>query len=290
VLNDHYLGRDRPLGEARVLWEIGSQGCDVRRLRSHLDLDSGYLSRLLRSLERAGLVTVGVNGHDRRVRTVRLTRRGAAERAVLDRRSIALARSMVEPLTEDQRGRLTTAMDEVERLLTLATVAFEVIDPAHRDAQDCLSRYYVELDQRFGAGFDPARTRPTEPDQMRLPAGLFLLASLRGEPVGCGALLFHGSDPAELKRMWVAPEARGIGLGRRLLRELETLTQNHGARVIRLDSNGALVEAIAMYRASGYQEIAAFNDEPYADHWFEKRLRSYRGRHGDDVGDRALRG
>ena len=83
--------------------------------------------------------------------------------------------------------------------------------------------------------------------------------------------------------MWVAPEARGLGLGRRLLHELEALAANHGSRVIRLDSNGALVQAIAMYRASGYQEVDAFNDEPYADHWFEKRLRSYRGRHGHHV-------
>jgi DNA-binding MarR family transcriptional regulator/GNAT superfamily N-acetyltransferase len=272
VLNDHYLGRDRPLGEARVLWEVGPQGCDVRRLRSQLDLDSGYLSRLLRSLESAGLVTVDVNGRDRRVRTVRLTRRGTAERAVLDRRSVDLARSMVEPLTEDQREQLTSAMGKVDRLLTLASVVLEVIDPAHRDGRYCLSQYYAELGQRFAGGFDPSHTRPTEPDQMQPPAGLFLLASLRGEPVGCGALMFHGSEPTELKRMWVAREARGIGLGRRLLRELEALAARHGSRVIRLDSNGALVEAIAMYRASGYREVDAFNDEPYADHWFEKRL------------------
>jgi DNA-binding MarR family transcriptional regulator/GNAT superfamily N-acetyltransferase len=290
ALNDHYLARDRPLGEARVLWEIGSQGCDVRRLRSRLDLDSGYLSRLLRSLESAGLVTVGVNQHDRRVRTVRLTRKGAAERAVLDRRSVALARSIVEPLTEDQRQLLTSAMGEVERLLTLASVAIDVVDPARRDAQYCLSSYYAELDQRFAAGFDPARTRPTAPDHMRPPAGLFVLATLRGEPVGCGALRFHGSEPTELKRMWVAAEARGMGLGRRLLRELEALATVHGSRVVRLDSNGALAEAIAMYRSSGYREVAAFNDEPYADYWFEKRLRSYRGRHDKNVGDRPLRG
>ena len=177
VLNDHYLGRDRPLGEARVLWEIGPQGCDVRRLRSRLDLDSGYVSRLLRSLESAGLVTVGVNGQDRRVRTVRLTRRGAAERAVLDRRSVALARSMVEPLTEEQRERLTAAMGEVERLVTLASVVLEVIDPAHRDAQYCLSQYYAELGQRFAGGFDPAahaahRARPDATAGRAVPAGV----------------------------------------------------------------------------------------------------------------------
>ena len=103
ALNDHYLSRDRPLGEARVLWEIGVDGCDVRRLRSRLGLDSGYLSRLLRSLERARLVTVAPSEADRRVRTARLTPAGRAERELLDRRSDELARSFLEPLSDRQR-------------------------------------------------------------------------------------------------------------------------------------------------------------------------------------------
>ena len=95
---------------------------------------------------------------------------------------------------------------------------------------------------------------------------------LHDAPVACGALKFHGRDPAELKRMWVAPSARGLGLGRRLLTELERLAEDHGVRVIRLETNGNLTEAIALYRSAGYREVAAFNDEPYAHHWFEKRL------------------
>src|SRR3954466_6645071 len=94
VLHDHYLGRDRPIGEARLLWEIGEQGKDVRRLRERLGLDSGYVSRLLRSLEAEGLVTVEPQPQDRRVRTVRLTEAGRAERFVLDARSDELAGSL----------------------------------------------------------------------------------------------------------------------------------------------------------------------------------------------------
>ncbi len=74
--------------------------------------------------------------------------------------------------------------------------------------------------------------------------------------------------------MWVAPEARGIGLGRRLLAELERLAYERGARTIRLETNKNLSEAIELYRSSGYREIPPFNDERYAHHWFEKRLRS----------------
>jgi DNA-binding MarR family transcriptional regulator/GNAT superfamily N-acetyltransferase len=272
ALNDHYLARDRPLGEARVLWEIGDAGCEVRVLRARLGLDSGYLSRLLRSLEAAGLVTVGPADTDGRVRAARLTRKGRAERNVLDRRSDALAQTLLAPLSDAQRGRLVAAMADVERLLTAALVDVDVVDPANELATYCLRQYFAELDERFDTGFDPAGSLPADPEEMRLPAGLFLLASLRGEPIGCGALKFHGAQPTELKRMWVASSSRGLGVGRRLLTELERHAAEHGSRVIRLETNKALAEAIAMYRSSGYTEVSAFNDEAYADHWFEKRL------------------
>jgi DNA-binding MarR family transcriptional regulator/GNAT superfamily N-acetyltransferase len=274
VLRDDYLARDRPLGESRLLWEIGPDGCDVRTLRARLGLDAGYLSRLLRSLEAAGLVTVGPSERDQRVRVARLTRKGQRERAVLDERSDALAASLLEPLTPTQRDRVVDAMATVERLLTAALVTVDVVDPATHDAQHCLREYYAELDRRFDAGFDPDTTLPVDLDEMRAPSGSFLLASLRREPVGCGALKLHGRrKPAEIKRVWVAPEARGLGVGRRLLGALEARARDEGVRTVRLDTNRALVEAIAMYRSSGYREIDAFNREPYAHHWFEKRLR-----------------
>src|SRR5256885_15987352 len=122
ALDDHFLARDRPLGEARLLWEIGVEGCDVRALRARLDLDSGYLSRLLRSLERDGLVRVEPGEHDGRVRTARLTRAGLKERAELDRSSDGLAESLLEPLNDSQRDRLVTAMADVERLLMATPV------------------------------------------------------------------------------------------------------------------------------------------------------------------------
>jgi DNA-binding MarR family transcriptional regulator/N-acetylglutamate synthase-like GNAT family acetyltransferase len=273
ALNDHYLARDRPLGEARLLWEIGVDGCDIRRLRSRLDLDSGYLSRLLRSLEAARLVRVEPSESDRRVRTVRLTQAGLAERELLDRASDELARLFLEPLSEPRRARLVAAMAEVERLLTAALVEVDVVDPADRDAQFCLQEYFAELGRRFDTGFDPALSIPATLDELRPPAGVFLIATLRGDPVGCGALKFHGSEPTELKRMWVAEPARGLGIGRRLLTELESRAAAAGSRVIRLETNRSLEEAINLYRSTGYRAVEAFNDDPYAHHWFEKLLR-----------------
>jgi DNA-binding MarR family transcriptional regulator/N-acetylglutamate synthase-like GNAT family acetyltransferase len=272
ALEDHYLSRSLPLGEARVLWEIGD-GCDVRDLRARLGLDSGYLSRLLRSLEAARLVTVSPSAEDGRVRSAALTVAGRRERKLLDRGSDQLAQRLLEPLTQAQQERLVAAMAEVERLLTASLVELAVVDPDEPAARFCLGEYYGELERRFERGFEHAISIAARPEQLRLPAGLFVVAWLRGEPVGCGALKFHGSEPAELKRMWVAQRARGLGLGRRLLGELEGLAREHGVSVLRLETNRALTEAIALYRSSRYREVPAFNDEPYAHHWFEKRLR-----------------
>jgi DNA-binding MarR family transcriptional regulator/GNAT superfamily N-acetyltransferase len=271
ALSDRFLARNRPLGEARLLWEIGDRDeCDVRALRSRLDLDSGYLSRLLRSLEGDGLITVGPSEADRRVRTARLTATGAAERDVLDRRSDELARSFLEPLTATQKSRLVTAMSDVERLLTAALVEIAPVDPLAPAAQHCLREYFTEIDQRFDTGFDPQLS--VSSDEFRPPTGEFLLASLRSDPVGCGALRLPSGQPPEIKRMWVAASARGLGIGRRLLNALEARAARLGSPVVRLDTNRTLTEAIAMYRSAGYVEVEAFGDEPYAHHWFEKRL------------------
>jgi DNA-binding MarR family transcriptional regulator/GNAT superfamily N-acetyltransferase len=272
ALDDHFLARDRPLGEARLLWEIGRDGCDVRELRARLGLDSGYVSRLLRSLEAAGLVVVEPGESDRRVRTARLTAAGASERAELDRRSDDLAASLLAPLDAAQRARLVTAMGEVERLLTAAMVEIAAVDPADPRARHCVREYAAELQRRFSAGFDPDRSRPVRDDELRPPAGTMLLATLHADPVGCGCLRFHDGEPAEIKRLWVASSVRGLGVGRRLLTALEVRAAERGCRAVRLDTNGSLVEAIAIYRSSGYAEVAPFNDEPYAQHWFEKRL------------------
>ncbi len=272
ALNDAFLARGRPLGQARVLWEIGAAGSDVRALRSRLDLDSGYLSRLLRALEADGLVAVERSGEDGRVRTARLTERGLAERAVLDERADEVAVTILEPLSGSQRTRLVTAMAEVERLMLASSIEVGPCDPQHPDARFAVGSYFAELSQRFETGFDPARSLPASDDELTPPDGLLLVATLHGETVGCGGLKLHPGAPAELKRMWVAPAVRGLGLGRRLLTELEAWAARGGATVVRLETNGTLTEAITLYGSAGYREVPAFSDEPYAQHWFSKTL------------------
>jgi DNA-binding MarR family transcriptional regulator/GNAT superfamily N-acetyltransferase len=272
ALSDEYMGRDRPLGEARLLWEIGPDGSALAPLRARLGLDSGYVSRLLRALQADGLIEVIEDSHDRRARIARLTAHGQEERTTLDTRSDELALSLLEPLNASQRDRLLMAMGEVERLLTAAAVQIVTVDPEHDDARGCLERYTEELNRRSERRFDPAVGATARPEEVRPPAGRFVLAYLYGEPIGCGAVKHDPYAPAEIKRMWIAPQTRGLGLGRRLLETLEACARDAGAAVARIETNSDLTEALTLYTSSGWNEVEAFNDEPYADRWLEKRL------------------
>lgn len=272
ALNDAFLARGRSLGHSRLLWEIGEDGAELRELRARLDLDSGYLTRMLRSLEESGLVAIGADAEDGRVRTAQLTPAGIVERRELDRLSDAQAESMLEPLTETQRERLVEAMGVVERLLLASAISIETTPPSHPAARAAVAAYFAELAARFDTGFEADHTLPLTDEALSPPSGLMVLARLHDDAVGVGGLKLLPGGVGEIKRVWVAPAARGTGLGRRLLADLEARARDHGCTRVRLDTNRTLTEAIALYRTSGYREVAAFNDEPYAHHWFEKTL------------------
>ena len=272
ALSDHYLARSRALGASRVLWEIGVEGCEVRALRARLSMDSGQLSRLLRSLEAEGLVKLLPSPADARIRVARLTRAGLEERRLLDERSDELAGSILAALDGAQRDQLVAAMRTVERLITASLVQIRSIDPEHPDARRCLRAYVAELNRRSDIPFDPSNGSTAEPHEVRPPAGAFVVAYLDEEAIGCGAVKHRPGGPSDIKRMWVAESARGLGLGRRLLTTLEQLARDSGATVAQLETNDALIEAIGLYRSAGYEEVAAFNDEPFAQHWFAKPL------------------
>lgn len=272
VLEERFLGRDRPLGASRLLFEISAEGASLRDLRARLGLDSGYLTRLTQSLVAEGLAELDVDPQDERVRSVRLTEAGLAELREIDRRSDEVAVGLLATLTAAQRIRLVDAMEEVHRLYSLATLVIEPADPNGAEARWCLARYYEELASRFESGFDAANSTVADPSAFSPPHGLFLVGTIDGRPVACGALKLMGGGVAYLKRMWVDGSARGLGLGRRLLAALERASADLGCGVIQLETNRALSEAIALYRSAGYREVAPFNDEVYAHHWFEKRL------------------
>src|SRR5215213_5348784 len=219
-----------------------------------------------------GLASVEAHPADRRRRRLRLTAAGLAEVLKLDRLSDLAAAAMLDGVPAGRRGRLLAAVAEVERSLRATLVDIAVEDPRHPDVVRCFAHYADELDAKFDGGFDAGKSISAYPEELTPPAGYCVVARLRSVPVGCGALKLHGTAPAELKRMWVDPNSRGLGVGRRLLESLEALARENGARGLRLETNRALGEAIELYRGAGFAEAAPFNDEPYAHHWFEKAL------------------
>jgi len=270
ALDESFLGLGLPLGAARLVFEIGEAGATVRDLRVRLGLDSGQLARQLRRLEDDGLVLLAPDEADRRRRTVRLTRKGRALRLRLDERSEELAERLVAPLTDRQRVRLTDALATADLLVRAATVDIRPVHPASPEAKRAVQSYFDELDVRFPTGFDPGDHRDGE--HMAPGAGAFVVATSEGEPVACGGVQELAPGVGEIKRMWVHPGWRGAGLGSRLLRHLERVAAGLGHHTVRLDTNGTLVEAIAMYERSGYRHIDRYNDNPYAQAWFEKEL------------------
>ncbi|WP_256340419.1 helix-turn-helix domain-containing GNAT family N-acetyltransferase [Streptomyces sp. 2231.1] len=269
ALDDHYLGQDRPLGEARLLFEIG-EGVSLRELRGRLGLDAGYLSRMVKALEAQGLVRVGVPPHDNRLRVIEPTPAGRAEVAEQHRRADALAAGLLEGLDPARRAELTAALTTAERLLRLAAITVEVVDGASPAALACLDAYAADIDARFPEGFDKAAL--VRPEEVTGDAGAFLVAYEEKRAVGCGALRRLEPGVGEIRHVWVHPRARRLGLARRLLSGLEREARARGLDAVRLDTHAELTEAQAMYRACGYTEIPAYDDNVYASHWFEKRL------------------
>jgi DNA-binding MarR family transcriptional regulator/GNAT superfamily N-acetyltransferase len=272
ALDDHFLGRDRPLGESRLLYEIGPEGADLRDLRRRLGLDSGYVTRLVQALEEKGLVRLSRGAADQRVRKARLTAAGRREVREMNQRSDQAAAALLDSLTPAQRSRLVVAMTEVHGLLQLAGLEIERVDPASPAARWCVGQYFDELDRRFDSGFDPASSLSADDRDLIPPRGAFLVAFVDGESVACGAVKSLAPAVGSLKRMWVADTVRGLGIGRRMLEALEDQARELGLATLRLETNRTLQEAIRLYRSAGYREVARFNSDPYAHHWFEKRL------------------
>ena len=270
ALDSSFLGRGRPLGAARVLNAIGAGRTEIGEIRAYLGLDSGLMSRLLRSLEVEKLIVTAPHPADARRRVVSLTAAGQREFLAYEELSDARAIALLE--RAPQGDALLLAMDRVALTLGRDAIAITEIDPTSESARGCLTAYYAELAARFTGGFDVARSCDPEAAAMVRPQGIFLLATADGLPVGCVGLKGSGGPVAEIKRLWVDPAARGLGLAKRLMQTVEGIARDLGIRTLQLDTNSALPEALTLYRKAGWVEIDRFNDDPYPDHFFEKAL------------------
>lgn len=270
ALDTSFLGRGRPLGAARVLNAIGQGQSEIAAIRDYLNLDSGLMSRLLRGLEDEGLIETVPDQQDARRRVARLTDTGRSEFQEYESLSNAQAKTFLARHSSPED--LLRAMDIVANSLRRDHITLEEKDPRHEDALYCLGEYYGELARRFDNGFDVSLSRDPDAKDMIRPRGVFLVAMSDGLPVGCVGLKGSGGDIAEIKRLWVAPAARGLGLAKRLMTSAETIARDLSIKILRLDTNSALPEAKQLYRGAGWTEIDRFNDDPYPDTFFEKRL------------------
>lgn len=269
ALDTSFLGRGRPLGSARVLNAIGHGRTDVAQVRDYLGLDSGLMSRLLRGLEEEALIEIRPDPADGRRRIAALPEAGQREFAAYEQISNDRAEALLSRHPHPEA--LLAAMDLVASALGRDRIVFQELDPRSEPARYCLGEYYAELARRFENGFEVSLSRDPDAQDMIRPRGSFLVALSDGLPIGCVGLK-GGADYAEIKRLWIAPSARGLGLAKRLMAKIEDIACDLGITTLRLDTNRALPEAIALYRNSGWAEIERFNDDPYPDFFFEKRL------------------
>ncbi|WP_349979435.1 helix-turn-helix domain-containing GNAT family N-acetyltransferase [Shimia sp. SDUM112013] len=270
ALDQSFLGRGRPLGPARVIHAIGHKGGDLETLRVYLGLDKTVLSRLLKSLQDEGLITLHIAPQDGRRRVAELTKAGQTELAAYDALSNAQARDLLDRHVSSET--LLQAMDLIASALGQDEVVLRETDPRSPDALFCLHAYYDELARRFKTGFDVNLSRDPDAADMLRPRGTFIVAFSDGMPLGCVGLKGTDKDFAEIKRLWVSPSARGLGMAHRLMHRVEEVARDLGITTLRLDTNSALPEAVALYRNTGWTEIDRFNDDPYPDHFFEKHL------------------
>jgi GNAT superfamily N-acetyltransferase len=271
ALDTSYLGRGRPLSTARILHMVRPEGTDISEIRQKLGFDSGLFSRLLRGLEDEGLLYLTTDRTDRRRRIAMLTEAGLAEWHIYDQLGHAKAQSVFDRAGSRQQA-LIDAMDLIATVMLRDEVAIRDADPDDPAALACLGAYYQMLRDRFAA-FTPDMLPLPLPDApaYRPPAGAFLIAWSDDLPIGCVSLRPLSPGVAEVKRLWIDPIARGQGLARRLMREIETRARGMGLSRLQLDTNSALTAAVALYRREGWIDIPAYTTPP-ADIWMAKPL------------------
>lgn len=271
ALDTSFLGRGRPLGAARVLHLVRPEGTDVALIRAKLALDSGLMSRFLRALEREHLIQTQTDPTDRRRSIARLTTQGQEEVAAY----LAIIHDQASGILSHAGSRadeILDAMDLIATFLNRDQIEIRPTDPDAPEALACLQAYFDELAARV-SGFDAKSFTLPDPGaaSYRPPEGRFHVAWSDELPVACVSLRPVDGRTAEVKRLWVHGAARGQGLARRMMSAIEGEARTMGFTALKLDTNSALDEAVALYRASGWTEIAPYTTAP-ADTWLGKAL------------------
>ena len=280
----HYLGSDFSLAEVRVLYELANRATPptAAQLGKDLNLDAGYLSRLIRGFERRGLLARTRSASDGRRSHLALTTAGRAAFTPLGARSHDEMVALLSPLSDPDQRRVIEAMETIEAVLGGGEGPPPFTLRPHRpgDMGWVVQRHgalYAQeygWDERFEAlvasivakfveRFDPARER-------------CWIAEKDGEPVGSVFLVKRSKSVAQLRLLIVDPKARGLGIGARLVAECESFARERGYRTITLWTNSVLISARRIYEAAGYRLIdstphVSFGHELVGETW-EKTL------------------
>ena len=264
VLTDDYLGSAFPLPQARVLYELGNRGkssgsCTARELRADLDLDAGYLSRLVAGLRRQGLVAVAAPKEDRRRRHLTLTPKGRKAFAALDESSRRAMGEMLAPLAPPHREKLVQAMSAVQSVLEPKEKAITLRPHRAGDIGWVVSRHGKVYDDEYGWGLgfealvgEIGAKFLREFDAKRERAWI---AEMDGEPVGSVFVVQQSRTVAKLRLLLVEPHARGHGIGRRLVQQCIDFSRQAGYRKLVLWTQSNLSAARAIYAALGFRKV-----------------------------------
>jgi DNA-binding MarR family transcriptional regulator/predicted GNAT family acetyltransferase len=262
ALHTGFAGSAFPLPEARLVYEIGRRGeTSASELGRDLDLDLGYLSRLLQSLRRRGIVQGKPAPNDARTSLLSLTDKGRKSFAMLDQRSREQVTGMLARLPSGRRTQLVGAMQTIETLLNGGKPAAEITLRPHRAGDrgwvvQAHGRLYAE-ERGWGAGFEALVAQI---------AGDFLknfdpqreccwIAEMDGEPVGSVFVVQQSTAIAKLRLLLVEPRARGHGLGRRQVDECIAFARAKGYQKLVLWTQSNLVPARRIYKAAGFQLV-----------------------------------
>jgi DNA-binding MarR family transcriptional regulator/GNAT superfamily N-acetyltransferase len=273
------LGSPYPLPEARLLYELGHRGrCTAAGLGRELDLDAGYLSRLIQSLKRRGLVLARRSAEDARASVLSLSAKGRRAFALLDSRSREEVAAMLGALPAPDQGRLVDAMQTVEALLTRQRPEPRVSLRPHRPGDmgwvvqahgELYAREYgwderfeglvAGIVEKFVANLDPQRER-------------CWIAELDGERVGSVFVVRASDSVAKLRLLLLDPRARGRGLGKRLVQECTAFARARGYRRLALWTQSNLAAARAIYKACGFEikkreKHASFGVKLTGEYW-----------------------
>jgi DNA-binding MarR family transcriptional regulator/GNAT superfamily N-acetyltransferase len=274
LLRRRHLDGEFSLTEARILYEIGANPkMTASRLRGTLELDAGYISRLLSALTRRRLLRQAASSADGREKLLTLSAVGEKAVARLNEQSMKQIRGMLAEVNAADREALTVSLAKVRSILgsqQKAPVRIVRLTVVNDDALQILREYYdaVHVVQRD----KPAGIQKI----VDAPGSGIWLAYLADEVVGCVVLRKLESIPlaGECKRLYVKPSARGNRIADKLLDVQEAYARSQGIQWIYLDSYDDLKTAIALYKRRGYQRCKRYNDNPQATLFMRKRIGS----------------